>query len=151
MSGMLTDPATGINYIDPAMPVGAYTTFAVRRKTRPATCFEAECDYWNTGFYTYVDPKMSQGPDRINYIRYGCGRRFSETVRDDGVHVFYFYPHQLCFRQHTLPESDDIYLKRHGDWRGNPSGERHRFAGPADWVDNLQEHTSRLLEANQRG
>jgi hypothetical protein len=151
MAALLVDPHTGLARVEPAGPVDAFKTYAVRVPMRPASCREFECDYWETGWFTYVDPRIQQGPERIIYLRYKSGRRFDETIRDDGIHVFWFYPHQSCFKPHQLPAAAEIFYRRDGDWRGNPTGERMRFANPDDWVDSFRNHTDRFVTDRQRG
>jgi hypothetical protein len=147
---LIQDPATGLMRFDPGAPPDAYGTHGIVQKMRPASCQEYECRYWETGFYVRVDPNIQMGPERLLYIRNLCGRRFKETVRDDGMHVFYFYPHQSCFETHRLAATDERFYWRGGDWRGNPTGER-TILRPADWVDHFQTDLGRWTDSLERG
>lgn len=145
-----TDPS-GLSRIEPLGPVQAYGTHLIQAPSRPASCKEVECPLWETGWTTLVDPNMQMGPERIIYIRMKCGRRFSEHVRDDGMHEFFFYPHQICFVPHKAPAGPERFWWRNGDWRGNPTGDRIKFDRPDDWVDHMATRFDQWATARERG
>jgi hypothetical protein len=149
--GMTRDPRSGAMRLTPAMEAAHYTTYGIHVKTRIATCQEFECDYWETGWYLRVDEKTEMGFKQALYLRRASGRRYREDVVEGGLTRFYFYPHQMCFTTHKLPAADERYIRRNGDWRGNPRGEIVTFRGPEDWADDGANHQSRLITAIQRG
>jgi hypothetical protein len=144
--------ANGAGHVEPAGPPQAYTTHEIVRPLRIASCREAECDYWETGQTLLIDTHVPQGPERLIYIRLRSGRRFTETQIEDGVWKIYFYPHQSCFSTHRLPLRDESYIRRLGDWRGNPEpNSRYRFKRPDDWVDSFANNLDQAKTRIERG
>ena len=77
----------------------------------------------------------------------GCAYTYPSTATLNNfpkLVEFTFEAGQSCFEQHVLPARDPIYLVRGGDWRGNPTGERHVHTSGEDFVDEWQNHADRL-------
>lgn len=137
---------------EPALPAHAMLTYAIRspsdRRVR-AACSQVGCEYWRDGWDSIVDERTANGQIQAAAIRTRSGRTFRELRTGAGLTVFRFEPGQRCFRDHyTIPE---IYLRRAGDHRGNPTGERYRHTSSAAWVEDFAEHQARLATEAQRG
>jgi hypothetical protein len=142
-----------VNRIQPVMPVGAYKTYQiiapVSTHFRPATCEEVDCGAWKNGWATTVLP----GSDDETVVR-GAGRRFIEERTPDGFVRFIFPAGQSCFAvsRHRVPlERPPIHIVRHGDWRGNPSGQRRQHTRPEHWVEDFAEHQDQIKTTIERG
>lgn len=138
--------------VEPMMPVDKYVTYGVSasKDTGVITaCKDAGCKAWQNGWETSVDESTTLGRNQARYIRSGSGRTFTERRTGSGVTVFRFESFQRCFAEHrTRP---DVYVRRHGDWRGNPSGQRFYHANAADWTDDFREHQAQISQAIERG
>lgn len=141
-----------INRIQPAMPVAAYQTYSI---TSPhdvlvaTACEQAGCLNWRHGWETKVDESSDLGRQQAEYIRTKSRRTFTERRTGDGLTVFRFEAGQRCFADHkTRPE---VYVRRHGDWRGNPSGKLYRHTRPIDWVEDFSEHQDKLKTELEKG
>jgi hypothetical protein len=134
----------------PAMPVGAYKTYAISQPktahTRLGSCEAAGCEANLYGWKTTVPMLSAQAA----YIRNSSGRRFREVVVD-GQCVFTFYPGQQCFTQHYVQDRPQIFRVRGGDWRGNPTGQSLTHRNGQDWVDDFGEHQAKLAEQIEKG
>ena len=138
-----------INRIEPAAPAAAYVSYELKRPAtaefwRRATCAEVGCGHHLHGWRISVDMDTELGQAQARYIRTESGRAFTQTVSAGGLVEFTFEAGQSCFEQHVLPARDPIYLVRGGDWRGNPTGERHVHTSGEDFVDEWQNHADRL-------
>ena len=138
------------------LPVTAYTTYQIAAPLsthwRPATCAEVGCGAYRHGWRTPVDPTTDKGAAQAYYIRSVSGRRFVEDRDESGRLVFTFEPGQQCFTQHQQPlEREPIYLRRGGDWRGNPTGEQLVHRRPEHWVEDFTEHQQRLVDRINQG
>jgi hypothetical protein len=110
-------------------------------RDEPARCVDVDCLAYLNGWTTRVDESTQLGEAQAYYIRYQSGRRYSED-RDGELTVFRFRAGQRCFKEHRAP----LYLVRGGDHRGNPRGERRVHTQPEHWVEDLHEHTDRVIE-----
>lgn len=142
--------------LDPKMPAHAYTTYALVRPRathyRPAGCQEVECAAHRNGWVTRIDTSSPLGARQANYIRLKSGRHFSSKEIGAGMVHFTFPPGQQCFASHRVPlQREPIFLKRGGDWRGNPRGERVTHVNGADWVDDFAGHLSKLASEHRKG
>lgn len=137
---------------EPPLPAHKMLTYAIRSPSDQrilAACSQVGCEFWRNGWDSLVDERTTDGQLQARAIRTKSGRTFREMRRGDGITVFRFDPGQRCFRDHyTLPE---IYLRRAGDHRGNPTGERYRHRNAAEWVEDFAEHQARFAEEAQRG
>lgn len=148
----LIEDANGAGHVEPNGPPTAFTTHEIVRPLRIASCQEAECDYWETGLTLLIDTHVPQGVDRLLYLRVRSGRRIAETEIEPGVWKIYVYPHQSCFGTHRLPLRDESYVRRLGDWRGNPEPDsRYRFKRPDDWVDSFANTLDQARTRFERG
>lgn len=137
--------------VQPQGNVTDYKTYGIRMpktaQTRLATCQAADCPNYEQGWQTIV-PNLSP---QAEYIRNHSGRRFYEESGENGLTAFIFYPGQQCFQQHHVRDRPQFYLKRDGDWRGNPTGRTLRHSGPQSWVDDFGEHLEGLAEQRKKG
>jgi hypothetical protein len=140
------------NRIPPLGPASAYVSYEIRAlpdTTVVAACKDVGCEYWRDGWDSPVDERTVEGRMQAYTIRRHSGRTFTELRRADGVTVFRFAPYQRCFREHrTKP---DLWLKRDGDWRQNPTGRKRLHQRATDWVEDFQEHEGRLADLRQKG
>jgi len=141
-----------INRIQPVGPVQAYQTYNINQPadvTVVAACEQVACDAWLYGWQSVIDESDALGKARAHYIRHLAGRTFVEKHDLGGLTVFVFEAHQRCFAEHrTRPE---IYARRDGDWRGNPTGRVLKHASPADWVEDMGEHLQNINDQIERG
>ena len=136
-------------------PVGDptdYITYSIRagRDTSVvAACRDVGCEYWAHGWDTTVDEATDLGKAQAAYIRHKSGRTFTEQRTGAGLTVFRFEAFQRCFTEHrTRP---DVFLRRDGDWRGNPTQRVHRHVRAMDWIEDFQEHEGSLADERQKG
>jgi hypothetical protein len=152
---MVKDPVSGLMYFEPVLPVTAMDTFAIKASRRNADCNEpgVECDFWETGWYSTFDESTPLGIAQAGYVRFKSGRKFVEKRLDSGLTEFWFPPHQRCFNPHSVPDADEVFIQRGGDWRGDPDphNNRRRFSRPDDWVDAFANRTIWWHERIQRG
>lgn len=138
--------------ITPQGQPGDYKTYAIRspRNThqKKVTCQVAECVAYTNGWVTRVDENTDLGKRQAEYIRHGCGRRFTET-RDGGLTVFTFPPEQQCFGEHYVSLSrEPQFVVLGGDWRGNPHRISPRVHSSFDsWANDFGEHQDMLNKA----
>lgn len=139
-----------------ALPMGAYKTYQIvtplHSHFRPATCAEVECEAHAHGWITRVDEATELGQRQAHYIRQQSGRAFREQREASGLTSFVFQAGQKCFQQHRVRlERPEIYVRRDGDWRGNPTGNVVRHQRPADWQEDFAEHQDRIATELERG
>lgn len=115
----------------------------------PASCEDVDCEHWTNGWRTAVP---AGGKDE-SIIR-GTGLPFTHTV-EGGFSVFTFSPGTPCFRSRThrvRTEHPGIFVRREGDWRGNPRGVPAKVhQRPDDWVEDLAEHSDAVKTNLERG
>lgn len=131
----------------------AYETFQVRAPLathwRPATCQEIDCEQYRNGWAVHVE---QVGPELAHAAR-TSGRRFDEHRIGEGQTYLVFEPGQQCFESttHTVRlEREELYVLRGGDWRGNPSGQRHDLS-PTSWTDAFGANQESLADEARRG
>jgi hypothetical protein len=144
------------NRIQPNLPVHGYQTFQivapVSTHWRAATCEEADCLAMQRGWTTTVDEQTDLGKRQAHYIRREAKRSFVEEKRPDGLTAFKFKAGQNCFREHKVRvEREEIFVRRDGDWRGNPTQQRTRYDRADQWVSDFAEHQDNLARHQQRG
>lgn len=138
--------------LPPSLRVSHVLAAPLATHWREATCREVECKGYREGWRTTV---TADSPQAL-YIRTHSGRRFRESVPAAGMVAFDFPPGQTCFAASKTPhkirlDREELFGRRGGDHRGNPTGERTRFATPEDWRDDLGEHLDNLRDAIERG
>jgi hypothetical protein len=120
---------------------------------RSASCQEARCSNYLSGWRTVIDEISDLGKRQAHYIRKQSGRAFTEYKDEAGMTAFTFEAGQRCFAQHQVrTDTPEIYLVKGGDWRGNPMGVRpRRHASADDWVEDFAEHQQRLADEISKG
>lgn len=138
--------------IAPQGNVEDYQTFQITTPRDGAiitACKDAGCHAYAHGWESVVDERTTFGRAQAHYIRYQSGRDFTERKTGDGLTVFAFKAFQRCFAEHrTRPE---LYVVRHGDWRGNPSGRVRQHQRPDDWVEHFALNQQKLADQAQQG
>jgi hypothetical protein len=129
-----------------------YITYAIRATTDVAVvsaCKDVGCRHWLHGWQTSVDETTDLGKSQAAYIRQKSGRTFAEQRTGAGLTVFRFEAFQRCFSEHrTKP---DRFIRRDGDFRGNPTGNVVHHARAQDWIEDFQEHEGSLADERQKG
>ncbi|HKJ93968.1 MAG TPA: hypothetical protein VJ957_12435 [Longimicrobiales bacterium] len=141
-----------LNRITPALPPQAFQTYQVISppdRTVVAACQQVGCEAWAHGWETAVDERTELGATQARYIRERSGRTYREQRTSAGLTVFRFASGQRCFAEHrTRPE---LYFRRGGDWRGNPTGAVRQHTRAAEWVEDFGEHQQRVADQHERG
>lgn len=141
--------------IPPAMPAAAYQTYSVhvplRTHWRPATCAEVDCEAHQRGWATTVIPDSAD-----EAAIKSSGRRWTPVERTpEGLHRYVFPAGQECFaaaRHRVRLDRPEIYVRRDGDWRGNPLGTEPYVHTRADlWVEDFGERMQTIADAVERG
>lgn len=139
---------------EPKLPEHAMTTFRIVQphdRLIVAACQAVGCEKWRNGWDNVLDMTKPAHVKAAELFRSGrTGRTFRElAAHGTNIVVFRFESGQRCFDEHrTRPNQ---FIKRGGDWRGNPRQELlvHRTA--ADWQEDFAEHQDRLAEGAKRG
>lgn len=141
--------------VRPIMPIGpasAYLTYSItagRDIGVVAACKDVGCPNWAHGWETTVDEATDLGRAQAAYIRQKSGRTFTERRTGAGLTAFRFEAFQRCFAEHrTRP---DVFRRRDGDFRGNPTGQFIQHVRAQDWIEDFQEHEGRLADERQKG
>jgi hypothetical protein len=98
--------------------------------TRPATCWEVNCQKLREGWTTTI-PNTSDlcGVIRFGLYQAGGGRQFTERITETEIE-FTFQPGQICFEAHRKSlERTPFFFK-------GTSG-RLIHQEPIEWLDNL--------------
>ena len=133
---------------DPADYI-TYSITAGRDTSVVAACKDVGCQNWAHGWETAVDEATDLGRAQGAYIRHKSGRTFTEQRTEAGLTVFRFEAFQRCFTEHrTRP---DVFRRRDGDWRGNPTQRVFQHVRAADWIEDFQEHEGSLADERQKG
>lgn len=146
-----------MNRMDPLMPAAAYQTYQilapVETHWRDATCAEVACPHHERGWITRVHEGDALGQAQAGYIRHRAGRVFTEARTPDGLTQFTFKPGQRCFAQHRIRlDRPEFFVRRGGDWRGDPFGERpFVHSSAADWVDDFATHQQKIADTIEKG
>jgi hypothetical protein len=139
---------------EPKLPAHAMTTFRIVQphdRLVVSACEVVGCDKWRDGWDAILDMTNPAHAKAAEVIRSGAtGRTFRELpAHGTNIVVFRFEAHQRCFDEHkTRPQT---FLKRGGDWRGNPRQELRRHRSAADWQEDFAEHQDKLAEEVKRG
>lgn len=141
-----------LNRIQPQGEVQHYQTYGIsagQDVAVVAACKDVGCQHWFHGWETVVDEASDLGKAQAHYIRTRSGRTFTEAWTGEGATVFRFEAFQRCFQDHNTVQ--DVFTRRHGDFRGNPSGQSYRHTSAKDWTEDFAENQMRLAEAKQKG
>lgn len=143
--------------VDPALPARAYQTYQilapVETHWRDAACAEVDCPNYVNGWVTRVHEGDDLGKAQAGYIRHRAGRAYAEGRTPDGLTEFTFKPGQTCFGQHRVRlDRPEWFLRRGGDWRGDPSGAKPYLHTRAEhWVEDFALHQQQLAETIEKG
>lgn len=145
-----------VSRIAPVGPPQAYKTYGavmpLRTHWRPATCEEAACDAYRSGWVTTVDLSTADGQRMAHFIKGDKTRRWTVQKISPTLVKFLFGPGQKCFKPHQVRTGrPPRLLVRDGDFRGNPTGRVTRHARVEDWIDDQQETLGRVASLRQRG
>jgi hypothetical protein len=136
----------------PALPAAEMQTYNITSRPRPATCEEVDCRHYREGWATVADEATDLGRRQAVYIRGDRTRKHSESRTEAGLTRFDFEPGQKCFGSHTLPwEGREAFIRRGGDFRGNPRGDVLHHRSAADWLEDFALHQQSVAEAVKRG
>src|SRR5690242_3206799 len=120
-----------LNRIQPLMPAHSYVTYQIvsplTTHWRQATCEEVGCVKWRNGWKITIDPATQLG-QRQEYLIRSSGRKYTMERQPGGMTEYIFEAGQNCFEQplHRVRlDRSALYIRRGGDWRGNPRGERY--------------------------
>ncbi len=150
---MLKGP-DGENRMPPKLPTASMTTYALlapkATHTRPISCVEALCQKREHGWKMGYDLTNPAAVAAANLIKQ-TGKTFTHEIIGTNV-IFTFAAGQDCFEGHTVPlEREPFYVKRNGDWRGNPRGEVLNHVNAEDWVDDFANHQDQLATRLEQG
>lgn len=137
------------------MGPGAYKTYEMSSPLathwRPATCAEANCEYYRDGFQVRIE---GLAPKVLHAVQHS-GRKYSVQKVTEGETYLAFEAGQPCLRQQlhrVRVEREPLYLVRDGDWRGNPRGTKARLhQRPEDWVDDFATHQQAITDEIAKG
>lgn len=132
-----------LNRVPPELPVTAMVTHSIvaplSTHWRRATCEEFNCQAYALGWSLAT----AGLPAKDVELAKRSGRKFTVVQDENGVDVLDFEAGQPCFRvsEHRVRvEREELFIRRNGDWRGNPDGARATplvFSGPDAWHDSL--------------
>ncbi len=140
-------------------PVGdprAYRTYGasmpLRTHWRRATCEEAGCDAYRSGWVTTVDLSTELGQAQAHYITHDKTRRWTVQQAAPTLAKFVFGPGQTCFGEHKVRlDRAPRFLVKDGDFRGNPTGYSREHKNAEHWIEDQQETLDRVAARRQRG
>lgn len=144
-------------------PVGspqAYKTYTALSPLgthfRTATCEEAGCEQYRSGWVTTVDLSTTDGQKMAHFIQHDKTRRWTmQKVSATLVKVIYG-PGQRCLRSQAEPhrvrnDRAPRFIARSGDFRGNPDGRKTVHTSAQFWIEDQQETLDRVRTRLQRG
>ena len=140
---------------EPLMPARAYKTYEMRSPLsthyRPATCAEANCEYYANGWQVRVE---GLAPQVLHAVQHS-GRKYTVQKPAEGETYLAFEAGQSCFRQalhRVRVERPPLYIVRDGDWRGNPRGTKARLhQRPEHWVEDFATHQQAIADEIEKG
>jgi hypothetical protein len=144
-----------LNRIQPVAGPEAYKTYEMRSPLsthfRPATCAEANCQYYQQGFQVRVE---GLAPNVLYAVQHS-GRKYTVQKVAEGETYLAFEAGQPCLRaslHRVRIERPPLYIVRDGDWRGNPRGTKARLhQRPADWVEDFATHQQAIADEIAKG
>lgn len=140
----------------PLMPAHAYKTYAVvsplSTHFRPASCAEANCEYYLNGFQVRVE---GLAPKVLHAVQ-NSGRKYTVQKAAEGETYLAFEAGQPCLREslHRVRVEDrpPLYVVKDGDYRGNPRNTKPRVHhSPANWLDDFATHQQAIADAIKEG
>jgi hypothetical protein len=144
-----------LSRIPPLMGAEAYKTYEMRSPLsthwRPATCAEANCKYYATGFQVRVE---GLAPQVLHAVQ-NSGRQYAVQKVAEGETYLTFEPGQPCLQQslhRVRADRPPLFIVRDGDWRGNPRGTKARLhQRPEDWVEDFATHQQAIADEIKKG
>lgn len=144
-----------LSRVQPLMGPAAYKTYEMSSPLsthfRPATCAEANCQYYQGGFQVRVE---GLGEQVLHAVQHS-GRAYTVQQVAEGETYLVFAAGQPCLRQsmhRVRVDRPPLYIVRDGDWRGNPRGTKARLhQRPEDWVDDFATHQRTLADEIAKG
>lgn len=140
--------------LPPSMPVQAWTTYSIQTPIsthfRKATCAEVDCEAYRCGWRVHVE---AIGPE-LTHAAKTSGARFVVQEVGPGHTYLVFEAGQICFgaaRHRVRVGRPELFVVRHGDWRGNPSGQRRVHTDMAGWIDDMSTNRDKLMTRLARG
>lgn len=149
----------------PDLPPQHFATYEMRlpKATHmvPATCEDAGCEAWHSGFVLTVDVSTELGRRQHDYLAADKTRPFHIQRLSEHLIKFVYKPGSECFNvteaagvraRHAIPSGrPPVFIARGGDFRGNPTGLRRVHTRAEDWVDDMTETLSGVRDAQQKG
>lgn len=145
-----------ISRIAPVGPPQAYKTYAasmpLRTHFRRATCEEAGCEQYRSGWVTTIDLSTTDGQKMAHFVQHDKTRRWTlQKVSPVLVKVVYG-PGQRCFKSHQVRnDRPPRLIARSGDFRGNPDGRKTVHTSAQFWIEDQQETLDLVQARLQRG
>ena len=141
--------------VKPVAGPEAYKTYEMRSPLsthwRPATCAEANCQYYAGGFQVRVEGLAEQVLHAVQH----SGRKYTWQQVAEGETYLVFEPGQPCLQQslHRVRiDRPPLYIVRDGDWRGNPRGTKARLhQSPDNWVEDFATHQQAIADEIKKG
>ena len=144
--------------IMPNMDPHEYQTFSLRRPRRThwrsATCEEADCEAYRTGWVTTVDLSTDLGQRQYHFITHDRERKPSMQKIIDTLVKFVYGPGFRCFgTKHKVSiDRPPVFLVLGGDWRGNPRAIPTRTHTKGElWVEQFEENLDAIRTIQERG
>lgn len=138
----------------PIGPAAAYQTYSIKAPIsthfRPATCEEVACPDFLYGWKVHLEGI----PENLRHTAMSSGRKYRIEQEAEGLTWLVYEAGQKCFqnsRHRTRLERPETFLVRGGDKRGNPTGESRIHTRAEDWMEDLHEHTDKILDALKEG
>lgn len=141
---------------EPKMAPQHYKTYAVvspiSSHFRPATCAEANCEYYLNGFQVRVE---GLAPNVLHAVQ-KSGRKYTVQKIAEGETYLAFEPGQPCLRTSLhrvrIEDRPPLYVVRDGDHRGNPRGTKARVHHrPGNWLDDFATHQQAIADEIKKG
>lgn len=149
-----------VSRLAPVASPAAYKTYGalspLSTHWRTATCEEADCEAYRSGWVTTVDLSTPEGQAMAHFITHDKTRRWTLQKLSATLVKFVYGPGQRCFTSQREPHKvrsgrPPRWLVRDGDFRGNPTGLVREHRHPEFWVEDQQETLDRVRTLRQRG
>lgn len=144
----------GENRVPVKLEAASMTTYALempfKTHSRPISCAQALCQKRENGWKMGYDLTKPEAVAAANLIA-GMGKKYTHEIIGTNV-IFTFEAGQDCFEGHSVSlEREPFYIKRNGDWRGNPRNELMQHDNGENWVDDFANHQDKLATRLEQG